>query len=113
MKHFLKKIKAINEVVQSMRDNPQDWYKNEFKVFNEKTQSYVWYSNECYGLQFIHNGVEYYGRDVTFISSLFGWMMPWRWKLVNACKYILPFDIHEADNWWEISEAICNSAKKI
>jgi hypothetical protein len=97
MQKFLTKLKAATEVVESMKTNPEDWEVDRFRAVNQKTQSEIWYANKEYGLGFAHNGVYYTpGRktassgyiasNVTFISTLFGWVIPWRRKLIKACK---------------------------
>jgi hypothetical protein len=96
MQKFLTKLKAATEVVESMKTNPEDWEVDGFRAVNQKTQSEIWYANKEYGLGFVHNGVYYtHGRkaasskyiasNVTFISALFGNLIPWRRKLIKAC----------------------------
>jgi hypothetical protein len=92
MQKFLTKLKAATEVVESMKTNPEDWEVDGFRAVNQKTQSEIWYANKEYGLGFVHNGVYYTpGRkaasrsNVTFISTFFGNLIPWRRKLIKAC----------------------------
>jgi hypothetical protein len=97
MKKFLAKLKAATEAAESFKTNPEDWEVDGFRAVNQKTQSEIWYANKEYGLGFAHNGVYYTpGRkitpngyvtsNVTTISTLFGWVIPWRRKLIKACK---------------------------
>ena len=95
MKKFLAKLKAATEAAESFKTNPEDWEVDRFIAVNKKTQSEIWHANKEYGLGFVHNGVYYTpgrkntsvaGSSVTLISTMFGWMIPWRRKLIKACN---------------------------
>lgn len=99
MKNFFKKLKAVDEAIKSLEENPEQWKISEFSAKNETTDSYIWYSNEMYGLTFIHNNVTYVD-GVTYFSTALGWLVPWRRKIVSKTieaaihRGITPFNSH-------------------
>jgi len=66
----------IAAVLRSMEDQPDDWQTDKWSVSNKRLGARVWLANNRCGLD-IRVG-DYKIGGVTFASSLFGMLIPWR-----------------------------------
>lgn len=83
-KNFENKLKAVENAVASLQQNPEQWEFDHFKAVNRAENILIWYANSHYGIDFVSAGVNYTPKSVTFISSIFGSLIPWRRKLLSA-----------------------------
>ena len=80
------KRSTLNKIIESLEGNADGWTFSEYAARHRKSDSEIWTGNGHYGLHVIADGVKF--GDVTFASSLFGAIIPWRRKLLKA--------VHEA-----------------
>lgn len=75
----------LEVVISSLRTDPKAWKFRNCAASNEKLRAEIWMENRYYGTELKVGSCKYGG--VTFISSFFGWISPWRRRLIKAAEF--------------------------
>lgn len=79
--------KVMEIILASLRDRPDDWIITAHAARNKVLGAEIWLANKYYGTALNIDGAEW--GDVTAASSLFGWAMPWRRRLISAVEDVV------------------------
>lgn len=79
-------------LIRSLETEPERWKIDRF-IADRDDGYYLWHTNAYYGTEFGYYGdkwglkkIPLAGGKVTIVSSLFGWLIPWRRQLVRAVR---------------------------
>lgn len=78
------KREGINRIVDSLKGDAIGWTFNGFEATHRASGVSVWVANSYYGVHINVGGIKFGG--VTAMSSFFGYLIPWRRRVLNAVR---------------------------